>query len=377
MTALVDWTMLYAGVVMNFVTGIVNGTMKVLYWPTAGVGTSWTSFASADSAFWTGLGVLAGLFLLLRFTGTKFFNSMSSRRANYRDCLEELRGMIDMKNSHPILLRLAWSDAGTYDHTVKAWQQQGGANGSVRFESELDKKGNVGLSKAVALLESIKERYPGVTWADLIQMGGAVAVEISGGPRIDMVYGRVDALEREDSNAYGQAELPCPMWPYPDGAPSAQVHIRNTFYRMGLTNREIVALCGAHTLGRAFEDRTGVCKHSSGDQGATEYTRLTSIARHDGQSGVGMAGGCSWTRQWLKFDNTYFTRMLEKPHDPSLLWLPTDKALYECPEFRPFFELYARDEAEFRKHYSKAHTKMSCLGAKFDPPGGFTLHDKQ
>jgi L-ascorbate peroxidase len=249
MTALVDWTMLYAGVVLNFVTGIVNGTMKVLYWPTAGVGTSWTSFASADSAFWTGLAVLAGLFLLLRFTGTKFFNSMSSRRANYRDCLEELRGMIDMKNSHPILLRLAWSDAGTYDHTVKAWQQQGGANGSVRFESELDKKGNVGLSKAVALLESIKERYPGVTWADLIQMGGAVAVEISGGPRIDMVYGRVDALEREDSNAYGQAELPCPMWPYPDGAPSAQVHIRNTFYRMGLTNREIVALCGAHTLG--------------------------------------------------------------------------------------------------------------------------------
>lgn len=323
---------------------------------------------------WTSIAAIIATLLVLRFTWTGLFMSTASKRQKYLECMEELRDMIDMKNSHPILLRLAWSDAGSFDHTVKAWPQQGGVNGSIRFESELDKKQNVGLSKAVALLDSIKDKHSAVSWADLVQMAGAVAVEMSGGPKIHMIYGRMDAQESDEVGS-GQAELPCPMWPYPDGAPSAQVHIRNTFYRMGLSNREIVALCGGHTLGRAFEDRTGVCKHSSGDQGATEYTRLTSIARHDGRTGVGMAGGCSWTRSWLQFDNTYYSRMMENPHDPNLLWLPTDKALFECPEFRPFFELYARDEEAFRRDYARAHAKMSCLGAKFNPPDGFTLEE--
>ena len=48
---------------------------------------------------------------------------------------------------------------------------------------------------------------------------------------------------------------------------------------MGFTNREIVALCGGHTLGRAFKERTGVCSHSSGEQGSTQYTRQKSIAK--------------------------------------------------------------------------------------------------
>jgi hypothetical protein len=42
--------------------------------------------------------------------------------------------------------------------------------------------------------------------------------------------------------------LPCPFAPFPDGAPTADGHIRNIFYRMGFNNKELVALCGAHTL---------------------------------------------------------------------------------------------------------------------------------
>lgn len=33
---------------------------------------------------------------------------------------------------------------------------------------------------------------PLVSWADLIQMGGALGVELAGGPKIDMIYGRQD-----------------------------------------------------------------------------------------------------------------------------------------------------------------------------------------
>jgi hypothetical protein len=45
------------------------------------------------------------------------------------------------------------------------------------------------------MLNRIKCLVPDVSWADLIQMSGALAVELSGGPHINMLYGREDALE--------------------------------------------------------------------------------------------------------------------------------------------------------------------------------------
>jgi L-ascorbate peroxidase len=64
--------------------------------------------------------------------------------------------------------------------------------GSVRFQEELSLKENGGLSKAIVMLTRIKNLHPLVTWADLIQMAGALAVQLAGGPQIDMLYGRVD-----------------------------------------------------------------------------------------------------------------------------------------------------------------------------------------
>ncbi|KAJ1396118.1 heme peroxidase [Ochromonadaceae sp. CCMP2298] len=78
-----------------------------------------------------------------------------------------------------------------------------------------------------------------------------------------------------------------------------------------------------------------------------------------------MAGGCSWTRNWLCFDNAYYKR-LGDPRDASqLLWLPTDQALFDSPEFRPYFLQYARSCEDFFRDYAAAHKKLSELGAKF------------
>jgi catalase (peroxidase I) len=64
--------------------------------------------------------------------------------------------------------------------------------GSVRFKEELSLRENGGLSKAIVMLSRIKKIHPLISWADLIQMAGALAVELSGGPKIDMLYGRLD-----------------------------------------------------------------------------------------------------------------------------------------------------------------------------------------
>jgi hypothetical protein len=93
--------------------------------------------------------------------------------ARLRACQRDLVDMITKSSCNPIMLRLAFSDAGTFDRHIREWPDRGGANGSVRFDAELAQTVNAGLSKAIALLQPVKKRNPTVSWADLIQMAGA------------------------------------------------------------------------------------------------------------------------------------------------------------------------------------------------------------
>lgn len=54
----------------------------------------------------------------------------------------------------------------------------GGANGSIRFKPEINHGANAGLNGCLGLLDPIKEKYPDVSYADLMQMGSAVSVEV-------------------------------------------------------------------------------------------------------------------------------------------------------------------------------------------------------
>ncbi len=426
--------------------------------------------------------------VLVLFLVRRTWTSSKTGRRNVRDmvralqrCKTDLRAEMVRMECSPLMLRLAWSDCATHDKNVKFWPECGGAVGAVRFQAELRHENNKGLLKAIKLLEAVKRRHEDVSWADLIQMAGVLAVEITGGPRIRIRYGRIDApnfhenrntlsypvqqvrgekggirggtalaakakggknvyagnLHHYGGHGNGLASgsdgcpfiaqlarrLPQAIGPYPDGAAVPSVHIRNVFYRMGFDNKEVVALCGAHTIGRAFSDRSGVTEHSSGYKGATPYTCATSSTAHDGntdqtKSGVGMPGGCSWTRNWLTFDNSYYRNAFigdekkaymssvvsnknstdEQSHnkhlfsaisnpmrrtvdpnarnpvglnqqlrlrDPQLLWLPTDNALETDPEFKSFFFTYAQDQQVWYRDYAAAHKKMSELGAKW------------
>ncbi|KAF3660183.1 L-ascorbate peroxidase T, chloroplastic [Capsicum annuum] len=243
------------------------------------------------------------------------------------------------------LVRLGWHDAGTYNKNIEEWPQRGGANGSLRFEVELKHGANAGLVNALKLLQPIKDKYSGVTYADLFQLASATAVEEAGGPKIPMKYGRMDVSGPEQCPEEGRL---------PDaGPPSPAAHLRDVFYRMGLNDKEIVALSGAHTLGRSRPERSGWGKPE------TKYTK----------DGPGAPGGQSWTVQWLKFDNSYFKDIKER-RDNDLLVLPTDAVLFEDPSFKEYAEKYAVDQDSFFKDYAEAHASLSNLGAKFDPPQG-------
>lgn len=219
----------------------------------------------------------------------------------------------------PIILRLAWHDAGTYDKDTRT----GGPNGSVRF-SELSHDANKGLEKAIAFMQPIKDQFPKIGYGDLYQFAGIVAIEYCGGPQIPFRQGRADATEKE---AVEDGRLP-------DGHKKEQ-HLRDVFYRMGFNDQEIVALSGAHTIGRAHADRSD--------------------------------WDAPWTTNMYEFDNSYFKNLLEpeKAVDEKgnpLLQLPTDKALVEDNNMKPWVEKYANDQDSFFKDYAAAHKKLSELG---------------
>ncbi|XP_008788436.2 probable L-ascorbate peroxidase 4, peroxisomal [Phoenix dactylifera] len=228
----------------------------------------------------------------------------------------DLRALISSKGCAPIMLRLAFHDAGTYDVKTKT----GGPNGSIRFEEEYSHGSNAGIKIAINLLEPVKAKHPKITYADLYQLAGVVAVEVTGGPTIDFVPGRMDSSQ-------------CPEEGRLPDAKKGVSHLREIFYRMGLSDKDIVALSGGHTLGRAHPERTGF----------------------EGP----------WTKEPLIFDNSYYVELLEGDKE-GLLKLPTDKALLEDPVFRCYVELYAKDEDAFFKDYAESHKKLSELG--FTPP---------
>ncbi|KAG9137701.1 hypothetical protein Leryth_019281, partial [Lithospermum erythrorhizon] len=130
-------------------------------------------------------------------------------------------------------------DAGNYD----AKTNTGGANGSIRNPVESANPANNGIKVALDFCDEIKTKHPMVTFADLYQLAGVVAVEVTGGPKIDFVPGRMVTSIIEQNLLYRNSSGPR--------------HLRDIFHRMGLSDKDIVALSGAHTLGRAHKCRSG------------------------------------------------------------------------------------------------------------------------
>jgi len=219
----------------------------------------------------------------------------------------------------PVVLRLAFHDAGTFDKS----EGDGGANGSIQFE--LDKKErpeNFGLKRGWRTIQKALEGILGtpaeglVGAADMIQLAAAYAVRESGGPSIPVRVGRVDATAADPKNRL----LP------EDADVSAQ---RASFARMGFNFRELIALSGAHTLG---------------------------------SKGFG---------EPYSFDNFYYKDMLKKvwldKSDPmnEMIGIESDHKLGEEEAARAILAEYAENETLWFADFAAAFLRLGELGARW------------
>jgi len=246
----------------------------------------------------------------------------------------------------PMLVRLAWHSSGSY---AKAARDGGSEGGTIRFQPEINHGGNAGLKHAIGVLAPIKENHPAVSWADLIVLSGCVAIEEMGGPKIGFTPGRTDCITPNTSPKKDKRFTPDDRLP---DAAQTQGHLRDVFYRMGFDDQEIVALSGAHAVGRCHTDRSGFWG--------------------------------PWTYAENGFSNDYFKFLLEKKwtekktHNGqkwtgpkqyeadggALMMLPSDLALIQDPAMKKFVVMYAKDEDKFFADFAVAFQKLTELGFK-------------
>lgn len=225
----------------------------------------------------------------------------------------------------------------------------------MRYEAEGGDPANAGLQHARLFLEPVKRAHPWITYADLWTLAGVAAIEAMGGPLIPWLPGRTDFVD--------DSKLP-PRGRLPDAAQGA-AHVRAVFSRMGFDDREMVALCGAHNLGRCHAANSGFEGKwvNNPTRFSNQYFRLL-VSETWRETTVAASGA----RQFSALDPVT---------EEELMMLPTDMALVADPVFREYVELYARDKATFFADFSKAFGKLMELGIQRDAEGHVTNTDNE
>ncbi|KAM0388262.1 hypothetical protein ACHAO7_009586 [Fusarium culmorum] len=258
----------------------------------------------------------------------------------------------DDGSAGPVLVRLAWHSSGTYDKVTDT----GGSNGAgMRYEAEGGDPANAGLQNARVFLEPVKRLHPWITYSDLWTLAGVTAIHAMGGPEIDWLPGRTDFVD--------DSKLP-PRGRLPDAAQGAE-HIRHIFYRMGFNDREIVALSGAHNLGRCHTANSGFEGKwvNNPTRFSNQYFRLLLSE--------------TWTEKTIPESGLLQFSSVDQDTEEELMMLPTDIALTTDSEFSKYVQLYAKDKDVFFKDFSKAFAKLLELGIARNSEGKVIKTDNQ
>lgn len=292
--------------------------------------------STALSAFAVSTGVALGTFSLFAEELSVDYDAVRRDIADILDQEDHDDGSLG-----PILVRLAWHTSGTYDKCTNT----GGSTGSrMRWAPECKWDANAGLHVARQALEPIKRNHPGISYSDLWTLAAVVAIEEMGGPKVPWRAGRKDAVDAKDTVEDGRL---------PDGDKGA-AHLRTIFYKMGFNDQEIVALAGAHGLGRCHLQNSG--------------------------------WELPWTRAPITFSNEFYRELIEnKWHlrkwngppmfvDPTeeIMMLPADMCLIEDPDFKKWVNVYHKDEERFFKDFAAAFQKLEELGCEFNDQDSFT-----
>jgi catalase (peroxidase I) len=253
----------------------------------------------------------------------------------------------------------------------------------MRFAAEQNDPENKGLEKARRVLEGIHNKHKYLSLADIFILAGYVALEATGGPVIPFSSGRRDFSEEQAQQVYGPSLCPvgdgklnpcgsrlpaADLGPAPDVSAAAPPekrekptidHVRNTFHRMGLSDKETVLLIiMGHQYGRMHPEVSGY-----------EHTWYAFDPNHwnvYGPGGLGyLTAYAMQARNGLnpEHQNSAGKRQFSMQLGGGVFsMLPVDMALLWDPEFRKIALWYDRHRLDFHRDAAVAWKKLTELG---------------
>ena len=319
----------------------------------------------------------------------------------------------------PFFIRMAWHSSGTY----RVADGRGGAGGGQqRFEPLNSWPDNGNLDKARRLLWPVKQKYgSAISWADLMVLGGNVALESMGFKTFGFAGGRQDDWEPDlvywgpeqefmaDERYKGDRKLDNPLAAVqmgliyvnpegPNGNPDpllAAVDIRETFGRMAMNDEETVALiAGGHSFGKAHgAHKPDECVGPAPAAAAIEEQGLgwkNKCGKGHSEDTVTSGLEGAWTvtpTQWsMNYLQNLFTFEWEQTRSPAgaVQWIPkdgaasdlvpdahvagkrhapimftTDLSLKFDPSYREISQRFLKNPAEFELAFAKAWFKLT------------------
>src|SRR5687768_9395443 len=245
----------------------------------------------------------------------------------------------DFGHYGPLFIRMAWHSAGTY----RVFDGRGGGGaGQQRFAPLNSWPDNANLDKARRLLWPIKQKYGDkISWADLMILAGNVALESMGFKTFGFAGGRADVWEPEelfwgpegtwlgDERYSGERQLAEPLGAVqmgliyvnpegPNGKPdpvAAARDIRETFFRMAMSDEETVALiAGGHTFGKTHGAGDPSFMGPEPEAGALEDQGLGWRSKHGAGFGADtITGGpeVTWSQTPTRWSNHFFDNLFK------------------------------------------------------------------
>lgn len=274
------------------------------------------------------------------------------------------------------LLRLAFHDAAVRNKL--SHPNIGGSDGSIRYELEWSE--NRGLGKPLKIVQNIydsqgknrnnnnnfykdaeqQQREKVLSFADVTALAGAAAVEAANGPKIEIKLGRKDINNNKKKGSgsnYNNQKLDRPLIGETERStvstslPSAgldSLGLRNYFGRLGFSEKEFVALMGAHDLGRhvTLTDMPKECLRNLTRTCLEEAPVLAPFVSKDPDT----------------FSNDYYKTLL-RWYDREIkfgeaLFIPTDVDLVVDDGLKKYVVEFANDEELFFTEFSHAYQKL-------------------
>ncbi|KAL0461355.1 UNVERIFIED_CONTAM: Peroxidase 17 [Sesamum latifolium] len=198
--------------------------------------------------------------------------------------------------------------------------------------------------------EAVERACPGVvSCADVVIMAARDAVLLSGGPNWEVKLGRKDSLtaSEEASNDI----MPSPR--------ANATYLTNLFSKFNLTIKDLVALSGSHSIGKARCFSIVFRLYNQSGTGRPDPTieprfreKLDKLCPLGGDKEV--TGDLDATPE--RFDNQYYKDLVNGRG-----FLNSDQTLFTSPKTREYVKMFSKNQSEFFGAFVEGMVKLGDL----------------